>query len=162
MSGFLSYVKGYEENLIREKEIKLNKNENKGVGGGVVEGYDRQVNIDITDFLDTNTGNTGISVTDKSVKINQENVDSTESEEEVEKLPINELFIQGTEISKTTWQDMLTRQAKIEASEDDLSKPPTKLLINLKAGGLSGGIDIFEGPPIYGQNGENDNSAPEN
>ena len=25
--------------------------------------------------------------------------------------------------------------------------PPTKLPINLKAGGLQGGIDIFEGPP---------------
>lgn len=112
-------------------------------------------------MLDTNTGNTGISVTDKTVKINGENVDNTESEE-TEKLPINELFIQGTEISKTTWQEMLTRQAKIEAGEDDLSKPPTKLLINLKAGGLSGGIDIFEGPPIYGQNGENDSNAPEN
>lgn len=142
--------------------MKLNKNENKGVGGGVVEGYDRQVDIEMTDLLDTNTGNTGISVPNKSVKINEENVDSAESEEEVEKLPINELFLQGTELSKTSWQEMLTRQAKIEASEDDLSKPPTKLLINLKAGGLSGGIDIFEGPPIYGQNGENDNSAPEN
>jgi hypothetical protein len=97
-------VKGYEENLIREKEMKLNRNENKGVGGGVVEGYDRQVDIEITDLIDTNTGNTGISVTDKSVKINEEN-GSTDTEEETEKLPINELFIQGTEISKTTWQE---------------------------------------------------------
>lgn len=149
---------------MREKEKKLNKNENKGVGGGVVEGYDRRVDTEITDLLDTNTGNTGISVTDKSVKINEGNVDNMnkETEEVTEKLPINELFIQGTAISKTSWQEMISRQAKIEAAEDDLSKPPTKLLINLKAGGLSGGIDIFEGPPIYGQNGENDNSAPEN
>ena len=157
----MSYVKGYEENLIREKETKLNKNEYKGVGGGVVEGYDRQIDIGITDLLDTDTGNMGIYVTDKSGRISEENV-NTELEEETEKLPINELFIQGTVISKTSWQEMLTRQAKIEATEDDLSKPPTKLLINLKAGGLSGGIDIFEGPPIYGQSGENDNSAPEN
>ena len=159
-------MKGYEESLIKEKETKLNKNENKRVGGGVVEGFDRQIEIEINDILDVSTGNTGISVTDKSVNINDTDKNSTENENETEteKLPIKELFIRGTELSKTTWQEMLTRQAKIESLEDDLSKPPTKLLINLKAGGLSGGIDIFEGPPIYGENGENsnNNNAPEN
>ena len=171
-SGFLSYVKGYEENLIKEKEMKLNKNENKKVGGGVVEGFDRQIEIELTDILDISTGDTGISVTDKTVNINNEDKNNTDTEKEnendtetdSEKLPINELFVKGTELSKLSWQEMLTRQAKIESLEDDLSKPPTKLLINLKAGGLSGGIDIFEGPPIYGENSENNNNknAPEN
>ena len=36
-------------------------------------------------------------------------------------------------------------QAAYEAGLEDLSAPPTKLPINLKAGGLAGGIDIFEG-----------------
>ena len=90
-----------------------------------------------------------------------------ELEVEIAPLPLNEIFKQGSEISTKTWQDMLLRQAKIEEQEDDLSKPPTKFLINLKAGGLSGGIDIFEGPPIYGQNGESgengeNSNAPKN
>ena len=37
--------------------------------------------------------------------------------------------------------------------EEDLSKPPTKLPINLSAAGLEKGIDIFEGPPIYDSSG---------
>ena len=36
-------------------------------------------------------------------------------------------------------------QAAYEAGLEDLSAPPTKLPINLQAGGLAGGIDIFEG-----------------
>ena len=169
-SGFLSYVKEYEESLTKEKEKKSNKNENKRVGAGVVEGFDRQIEIEINDILDISTGNTEISIIDKSININNTDNNNTEKEKEneneteTEKLPINELFIKGTELSKLSWQEMLTRQAKIESLEDDLSKPPTKLLINLKAGGLSGGIDIFEVPPIYGENSENNNNknAPEN
>jgi hypothetical protein len=81
---------------------------------------------------------------------------SSTTKDTVLDMPLSDLFEQGSEISTKTWQDMLERQ--LEMDFEDLSKPPTKLPINLKAGGLAGGIDIFEGPPIYGEGGS---KAPE-
>jgi hypothetical protein len=142
--GFLSYIKNYavEENKAEiKKEIS---NNNRGVGGGVVEKFDKKENTAVEEIFSENNGNSEISVV-SGIK---------EDIKEDQKLPLTELFQKGSDISAKTWQEMVTRQAKIEEKEDDLSKPPTKFLINLKAGGLSGGIDIFEGPPIYGENGE--------
>ena len=109
-----------------------------------MEKFDKKENAAVEEIFSENNGNSEISV----VSGIEEDI------EEDKKLPLTELFQKGSDISAKTWQEMVTRQAKIEEKEDDLSKPPTKFLINLKAGGLSGGIDIFEGPPIYGENGE--------
>ena len=49
-------------------------------------------------------------------------------------------------------QEILSR--KSHDQQEDLSKPPTRLPINLSAVGLEKGIDIFEGPPIYGEGAE--------
>jgi hypothetical protein len=123
---------------------KDTSSKNRAVGGGVVEKFDKKEETVVEKIFTEDNGNSEISV----VNAVEENVG------EETKLPLTELFQKGSDISLKTWQEMVTRQAKIEEKEDDLSKPPTKFLINLKAGGLSGGIDIFEGPPIYGENGE--------
>ena len=133
---------------------------NSAVGKGILEAFDdRSKNDEFAPLFVESIGSSEISVIDNNNKI----VENSEIKEESSAiLPLNEIFKQGSEISTKTWQEMLIRQAKIEEKEDDLSKPPTKLPINLKAGGLSGGIDIFEGPPIYGENNENNNNAPLN
>ena len=59
--------------------------------------------------------------------------------------------LSGDEDVQLRLQEILSRKP-IEV-EEDLSRPPTKLPINLSAAGLEKGIDIFEGPPIYDSNG---------
>ena len=122
----------------------------------MVEGFDKiKVKTkEVTEIFDQNIGNTEISVMNRDTEKEVDNEDGTS-------LPLSELFKRGSDISQTTWQEMLVRQAKMEEEEDDLSLPPTKFPIDLKAGGLSGGMDIFEGPPIYGENDGNLN-APKN
>ena len=138
----------------QKQNNEKNSQRNSAVGKGIVEAFDdRTENDGFEPLFVESVGSSEISVLDITDKINENN---EIKEENNTILPLNEIFKQGSEISTKTWQEMLLRQAKIEEKEDDLSKPPTKLPINLKAGGLSGGIDIFEGPPIYGENNNND------
>ena len=187
--GFLSYIKNYDEPIkkqaqtqtptrrqdqmqtqIQNQDIEINGQKKNAIGKGIVETYDRSENNGFEPIFVESIGSSEISIRDTNNQI-KDNVDGNENKNENENesniLPLKEIFEKGKEISTKTWQDMILRQAKIEENEDDLSKPPTKLLINLKAGGLSGGIDIFEGPPIYGDTNNNDdnystNNAPLN
>ena len=59
---------------------------------------------------------------------------------------LTDLFQKGKEISQ-----MLNRNLNTE----DFSVPATTLPINLAAGGLAGGIDIFQDPSVYRNNIEN-------
>ena len=59
--------------------------------------------------------------------------------------PTQSLLRQGKSLSKASVQALLSRPP---VEPEDLSIPVTKFPVNLAAGGLSGGIDIFEGPPL--------------
>ena len=158
LAGFLSYIKNYDETDKKNKaQLESDNKSNDKVGAGVVEGFDKVKVKDKkeTEIFDQNIGNTDISIINRNTEKESDNEDGSS-------LPLSELFKRGSDISQTTWQEMVVRQAKMDEQEDDLSLPPTKFPINLKAGGLSGGIDIFEGPPIYGENDGNSLNAPKN
>ena len=61
-------------------------------------------------------------------------------------LELSDLFQKGKEISQ-----MLNRNL----NKEDFSIPATTLPINLAAGGLAGGVDIFQDPSVYRNNIEN-------
>lgn len=57
---------------------------------------------------------------------------------------VSDLLKRGEGITEISMR-LLARGVK---DAEDLTKPPLKLPVDLKAGGLRGGMDIFEGPPI--------------
>lgn len=152
----MSYIKNYNDTESRNKVPIRDKKE--AVSGGILEGFDRAEKDGNEPIFVDSMGTSELMV----INGDKENKGEEKDVDDVGILPLNEIFKQGSDISTKTWQEMVLRQAKIEEKEDDLSKPPTKLLINLKAGGLAGGIDIFEGPPIYGNENNGNENAPEN
>jgi hypothetical protein len=120
--GFLAYVKGFDESTLGG---------GVGVGGGVggVQGEAYQTNNTTT------TATTGTTAT----------TSTTTSSANATTSALESLFLRGSALSEQSWRAMLERQAVADAAAEDLSLPPTKLPINLKAGGLAGGVDIFEG-----------------
>ena len=72
-------------------------------------------------------------------------VPESEEDRDVVLTPTQSLLRQGKSLSKASVQALLSRPP---VEPEDLSIPVTKFPVNLAAGGLSGGIDIFEGPPV--------------
>ena len=60
------------------------------------------------------------------------------------------LFAEGSQLSEQAWQSMLERSYDFQ---EDLTAPAATLPINLKAGGLAGGVDIFQDPANYRDGG---------
>lgn len=121
--------------------LKLEPFEGKGIEEQAIKELNNMVsNRDKVGFLQVLKSYQNITIEEKASQ-------PMESDDNESPKDLNSLLSEGLKVSKMNWQAMLNRTG-FETIED-LSQPPIKLPINLKAGGLKGGIDIFEGPPEY-------------
>eukprot|EP01041_Mallomonas_annulata_P002918 gene2918-5731_t len=128
----------------REVGIRLEKFEDKGI--------EEQAVKQLRDMMN-NQRNSGLPAFIKSIRQNDTTVASgsgSESEPsssaEASLSSSMNIFKSGMNLS-LTWQEIMNRPP---VDNEDFTKPVTKLPISLKAGGLAGGIDIFEGPDAFG------------